>query len=391
MKALIIGVGSVGSVIAQRLLEESRSIESVMLADMNVSRAIKLAKSMGERAEAVELDATNEQQLRDAVRGADVVVNSGHPRFNNSLMKTCLGAGAHYVDLASYELDYQLSQDKAWKDAGLLAIAGMGEDPGLSNIYARYAADQLDTVHEIKVRDGEYSLSKKYSFVPLFSPEVVLEEVFLPSLVYVNGKTKTLLPLSGKEVYDFPPPIGSRAVYSVAHEEVETLPKYIGKGVRYVDFKLALSDEFIAMLKMLKEIGLLDKRRRKVKGSEIAPFDLLVSLFPMPASVAGHITGYAGLTVEVKGLVDKTDVTYKVSTSISHKEAFSRYKANATSFLTGIVPATFVTMLATKKIKQRGVIPPEVLEPSPIIEMLAQAGVSTNVTKVENHANVGKL
>jgi saccharopine dehydrogenase (NAD+, L-lysine-forming) len=217
----------------------------------------------------------------------------------------------------------------------------------------------------------------------LFSPEVFFSEVFDSPRTFMNGKRVSSPPLSGREVYEFPGPIGPQPVYLVDHEEVMTLPEYIGKGIRYVDFKLALTDECVAILHTLKKLGLMDARPIEIRGSRIAPIELLNSVIPTPVSVSKTVRGHTGIVVEVKGKKEGSTVTYKLSTLASHTESYRKLHENGTSFLTGVVPATFVRMLAEGRIKQKGVIPPESLDPLPILRELGQRGVETHLSRTE--------
>ena len=382
MKVLVVGLGAVGSVIAQTLLE-GRAIESVTMADKNTAHALEIARLSHSRTEVVRVDADNKEELEAVVAEKDVVINAGHPRFNQRMMDLSLAQGANYVDLAGNGLDRQLAQDRAWKEAGLLAVTGLGEDPGLSNIYARYAADRLTTVEEIRIRDGENSFSTKYEFMLLFSPEVFFSEVLDSPRTYTEGRRVSSPPLSGKELYEFSEPIGAQPVYLVDHEEVMTLPEYIGKGVSYVDFKLALTDECVDILHTLKKLGLMETMPVEIRGSKIAPVELLNSVIPTPVSVSRTVKGHTGIVVEVKGKKGDTSVGYKLSTMASHEESYRTLHESGTSFLTGVVPAIFVRMLAEGKIKQKGVIPPESLDPVLILRELAYSGVNTRISRTE--------
>ncbi|HUI23163.1 MAG TPA: saccharopine dehydrogenase C-terminal domain-containing protein [Nitrososphaerales archaeon] len=382
MKALVVGLGAVGSVIAQVLLE-SKAIKSVTMADKNTKHALEIAKLSRSRTEVVRIDADNGEELEAAIEGKGVVVNASHPRFNKRMMDLSLAQGANYVDLAGNGLAEQLAKDKAWKEAGLLAVTGLGEDPGLSNIYARYAADRMDIVEEIRVRDGENSSSTKYEFMLLFSPEVFFSEVLDSPRTFVDGRRVSSPPLSGKEVYEFPEPIGAQPVYLVDHEEVMTLPEYIGKGVSYVDFKLALTDECVAILHTLKKLGLMEMKPVEVRGARVAPIELLNAVIPTPVSVSRTVRGHTGIVVEVRGKKGSTSVGYTLSTMASHEESYRTLHESGTSFLTGVVPAVFVRMLADGKIRQKGVVPPESLDPAPILSELAHNGISTRISRTE--------
>jgi saccharopine dehydrogenase (NAD+, L-lysine-forming) len=217
--------------------------------------------------------------------------------------------------------------------------------------------------------------------VPLFSPEIFFEEVLMDAIIFADGKVKHLPPMSEKEVYDFPLPMGRQTVYALEHEEVQTLPYYIKKGVQYVDFKLALSDEFVNNVNLLRELGLLSMKPVNVKGVRVRPFDVFISTLPIPVSVASALSGHAGISVEVSGTYRGKETRYTLSTQMSHQEAYKRFKSNATSFLTGIVPAVYVSTFAKGKIKQKGVIPAEMLDADLILGELTKAGVRTTLTK----------
>ena len=375
-------MGAVGSVIAQVLLE-GKAIESVTMADKSTAHALEITKLSPAKTKVVKIDANNKEELEAVIEGKDAVINAGHPRFNHQMMDLSLANGANYVDLAGNGLSEQLAQDKAWKDAELLAVPGLGEDPGLSNIYARYAADGLTTVKEIRVRDGENSSSSKYEFMLLFSPEVFFSEILDSPRTFVDGRRVSSPPLSGKEVYEFPEPIGAQPVYLVDHEEVMTLPEYIGKDVSYVDFKLALADEFVATLNTLKKLGLLETKPVEIRGSKVAPIELLNSVIPTPVSVSKTVKGNTGIVVEVRGKKGNVDMAYKLSTMASHEGSYRTLHENGTSFLTGVVPAVFVRMLAEGKIEQKGVLPPECLDPLPILRELSLNGVDTHASRTE--------
>ena len=381
MNVLIVGVGSVGSVIAQYLQQDS-SISSLTLADKDISRARSIAAKHGKTTvKAVKIDASNPEELERLVKGAGIVVNSGHYVFNEPLMHLCKKHGVAYVDLASSKITDQLAHDQEFREAGILGVVGLGEDPGLSNIYARYAADKLTTVKEIKVRDGEFSVSKLHGFVPLFSPEIFFEEVLMDAIIFADGKVKHLPPMTEKEVYEFPQPMGRQTVYALEHEEVQTLPYYIKKGVQYVDFKLALSDEFVSNVNLLKELGLLSTKPLDVKGVRVRPFDVFIATLPIPVSVASALAGHAGISVEVTGAILGKETRFTLSTQMSHQEAYKQYKANATSFLTGIVPAVYVSTFARGKVKQKGVVPAEMLDADLMLHELTKAGVKTTLAK----------
>jgi len=264
MNVLLLGVGAIGSVISHHLAAH-RAVAGLTLCDRDTRRAESLAGEVGPgRVRVMALDAADPAALRRAFHGAGLVINAVLPRFNVGIMDAALEAGCQYLDLCSGEED-QFTRHAAWRAAGRTALHDMGEDPGISNILARLSADRLDAVEAIRVRDGEFSLSDDIPLACLFSTETFIEEAVSGARVYADGVWKELPPWSGRELYPFPPPVGPQPVYCMSHEEVHSLPRFIGKWLRRVDFKLAVPDDMQTQLAFLDRIGMT--RRDEVRIS----------------------------------------------------------------------------------------------------------------------------
>jgi saccharopine dehydrogenase (NAD+, L-lysine-forming) len=379
LRFLIIGVGAVGQVIAAHLVRDP-DVSKVVLSDISLERAKTVADWLkSKKTSAVKVDAGDRKNLVEAMKQIDIVVNATVPRYNLLIMDVALKSNVHYIDLAS-DMPYdsvrnQLSLNDAWKDAGLTAIMGLGEDPGISNLLARHLADKMDSVEEIRIRDGDNGASEEYPFPCLFSPEVMIDEILSRPEIFKSGSLRRLSPLSGEEIYRFPAPVGPLTVYFVDHEEPETLSRFINKGLRYADFKLALSPEIAQMLRILKQLNLTSKEPIEVKGVKIAPKDVLLSLLPKPADLAGKVKGYSCIAVEVAGRKARKKMRILAYAYLSHQEAYKKYGVTATSYLTGTPPAIGAVMLAKGDIKVRGVIPPECLEPKPLLAKIEKKGI----------------
>lgn len=379
MRILLLGVGAVGTVIATHLVN-SPEVSKLVLGDIALGRVKNLAHRLkSEKASVLQVDAGDRKDLIRAIKQADIVINAALPRYNLLIMDVALKSKAHYIDLASDipfdAVQSQLRLSDAYKAANLTAIMGLGEDPGMSNIFARSLADKMDRVDEIRVRDGDTGTSNEFAFPCLFSPDVLIDEVLNQPNMYKDGSLLRLAPLSGEEIYRFPDPIGSLTVYCVDHEEPETLSQFINKGIRYSDFKLALSPQTIEMLKILKQLNLTSKEPVEVKGCKIAPKDVLISLLPKPADLGGKVEGFACIAVEVKGRKAGKKVRGLAYTFMSHREAYEKHGVTATAYLTGTPPAIGAVMLAKGEIEMTGVIPPECLEPKPVLTELKKKGI----------------
>ena len=379
MKILQLGVGAIGTVVARHLAGH-RAVESLTLGDMDTTRAETLARELPRQVTVERVDAADPQSLAKAIRGHDLVISAVLPVHNEMIMKAVLASGSHLLDLSSGGGD-ELAHDAAWKKAGLVAIHGMGEDPGISNVFARWAADRLDQVDAIRVRDGEYSSSDRFPLACLFSTETFIEEAVSPAIYFEDGAWKEILAWSNREVYPFPEPVGPQAVYSMNHEEVDTLPRFIGKGVRFVDFKLAVPDDMQKQLAFLDGIGMTRRDSVRVRGGDVTPLSVLAAVLPHPADLGGKIRGAAIVLVEVDGRREGRRVRHVLHSAMTHDEAFRRMKVTATAYLTGTGAAAGALALVTGKVAARGVLPPEMLEPEPILALLQELGITVHKTE----------
>ncbi|MBX8640536.1 MAG: saccharopine dehydrogenase NADP-binding domain-containing protein [Candidatus Thermoplasmatota archaeon] len=376
MEVLLIGTGGVGTVIA-RHLSSSKKVDSLQLADIDIAQAERVATRIGKKkVEPVKLDAANVSEVEDALKGKGLVINSSLPRFNVGIMNAALEAGAKYIDLASTEdMNEQYRFNDAWKKRGNTAILGLGEDPGISNIAAMYAANRLDRVESVRIRDGETANSRKYPFVCLFSPATFIGETMEKPAIFRNGKLNRIDKFSDKEWYDFPGGIGRLPVYSVDHEEVYSLSKTIGKGIKYVDFKLALTDDTLKYLEVMENLGFTSETKIRVGDIEVRPIDVTLKLIPQPAQLGSDITGKAIVLVEVAGRKKGKKVKHVLYAVLDHKYCYRKYGVTATSYLTGTGAAAGALQLLEDDHISPGIYPPEHLNPDRYFEILRDLDV----------------
>ena len=376
LEVLLIGTGGVGTVIARHLSSSSR-VDKLQLADIDLAQAERVAKRTGKKkVEPIRLDAGNPAEIANALRGKGLVINSSLPRFNVGIMNAALEEGANYIDLASTEdPDEQYHFSEAWKKRGTTAILGLGEDPGISNITAMYAANRLDRVDSVKIRDGETAESRKYPFVCLFSPATFIKETMEMPAIFRNGKLHRISKFSDREIYNFPGGIGRLPVYSVNHEEVYSLSKTISKGIKYVDFKLALTDDTRKYLDVLDSLGFTSEEKILVGGVEVRPMDVTLKLIPQPAQLGSDITGKAIILVEVTGRKKGKKVKHVLYAVLDHKYCYRKYGVTATSYLTGTGAAAGALQLLEDDHISPGVYPPEHLNPDRYFEILRDLDV----------------
>lgn len=303
-RAAVVGCGAQGRVVSA-LLAQDPEISELGLFDLRPDQCRTHVGSLGDVAAKVThvgaLDAANSEEAGRLLRGYDVVVNAVVPRFNLSLMKACVTAQAHYVDMAFgppySNLDAQLGLSRLFGQAGLVGLVGAGKSPGLTNLLVAEAADMLDSVFAVRIRLYE----ETYSSEPLmtWSPKTFLEDCAIPPSHIRDGLLVRSPPFSGEEEYVFPV-VGKRRVWLHEHEESYMFQRTLSqKGLKTFDLKMGGLEK----IKALYDLGLLRLVEDQNKGPD--RIELLASLLPQPPSQAellekigrGAITGSVGITV----------------------------------------------------------------------------------------------
>jgi len=389
MRILIIGAGGVGSSAA--LIAARRNFfEHIVIADYDGARAQELADSIGdERFSAIELDASDAQSVAQACRGNGIthVLNVVDPRFVMSIFEGAFLAGADYLDTAMslsskhperpYELtgiklgDDQFAFAQAWQESGRLALVGIGVEPGLADVFARYAADHLfSEIDELGVRDASDIVVHGYDFAPSFSIWTVIEECLNPPVIWEKDKGwYTTQPFSGAEVFDFPEGIGPVECVNVEHEEVLLMPRWV--DAKRVTFKFGLGDEFIEVLSTLHKLGLDRTEKVRVGHHEVSPRDVVAACLPDPLTLGDKMTGKtcAGLYVTGTGKDGNPRAVYLYHVA-DNEWTMREYGAQAVVWQTAMNPVVALELLATGAWSGAGVLGPEALPSEPFLDLL---------------------
>jgi saccharopine dehydrogenase-like NADP-dependent oxidoreductase len=307
------------------------------------------------------------------------------------IFDACLAAGVTYLDMAMtlsephptrpYEEagvklgDYQFEHAARWEERGLLALVGIGIEPGAADVFARYAADELfSSVDEIGIRDGSSLVVEGYDFAPTFSIWTTIEECLNPPVVWERDRGWfTTEPFSEPEVFDFPEGIGPVVCVNVEHEEVLLVPRWI--DCERVTFKYGLGNEFIEVLKTLHKLGLDGKEPIRVKGVEVAPRDVVAAALPDPMTLGDRMHGKTCAGTLVTGLSKdgaprKTYIYHVVDNAWSMAE----YGSQAVVWQTALNPAVALELLAEGTWQGTGVLGPEAFPPQPFLEKLDAYG-----------------
>jgi saccharopine dehydrogenase (NAD+, L-lysine-forming) len=389
VKVLVLGAGAVGTVSALKFVQDAM-LEQLVIADAVSARASLLADRLCDpRVSYRRLDARDRTAVANAIRdtGTTILLNAALPATNLEVMRACLDAGCHYIDMASAgtdddgipKMEDQFALDAEFKAAGRIALLGMGADPGTSNVYAAYAAKHLlDEITELHVRDGDNSVCQGHDgFVAAFSPWVFIDECLCDAVSYREGRYHLEPPLTGFEPFDFPE-LGVLNCYYVDHEESRTLPKYFPTA-RTVDFKLCMDDVTIETLRVMKRLGLSGKDRVQVGDTTVVPRDVVVSLLPDPRDLAGRMRGKTCVGTLARGRKNGESRAFYIYNIADHETVFTELGVQATAYQTGIPPVIAARLMHEGRWTGPGVRSPEEFDPDPFLERLAREGMPWHV------------
>jgi saccharopine dehydrogenase (NAD+, L-lysine-forming) len=393
MNILVIGAGGVGSSVAA-IAQRRSFFDRFVLADVSLARARSLVDTLeeGGRFEAAQVDARRPSEIVEAARAAeaDVIVNACDPRLNHAIFTAALSARCAYIDMAMslsaphperpYEMpgvklgDDQFAMAEQFEAAGLLALVGMGVEPGLSDVFARYAADHLfDEIEEIGVRDGSNLSIDGFEFAPTFSIWTTIEECLNPPLIWERARGWfTTECFSEPEVFHFPAGIGPVECVNVEHEEVLLVPRWI--DCQRVTFKYGLGAEFIDWLKTFAYLGLDSKERLRVGDVEVAPRDVLAAVLPNPAELGHLMHGKTCAGTWVKGRCDGKPREVYLYHVADNAQTMREYGNQAVVWQTAVNPVVALELLATGTWRGRGVLGPEAFDAVPFLNLLAEYG-----------------
>lgn len=385
------GVGRAAAVAAQR----RDFFERFVLADLDPARAAEpLARFPDDRRfAATAIDASDRDAVVELARAeqADVILNACDPRFDPPVFEAAFAAGCHYLDMAmtlstphpeqpherpGVKLgDLQFAAAPAWEERGLLALVGIGVEPGLSDVFARYAADHLFTeIDEVGVRDGSDLVVEGYTFAPTFSIWTTIEECLNPPVVWERDRGWfTTEPFSEPETFHFPEGIGPVECVNVEHEEVLLVPRWV--DCRRVTFKYGLGEEFIDVLRTLHKLGLDSTEPLKVRGAQVAPRDVVAAALPDPATLGDRMHGRtcAGTWVTGTGPDGRPREVYLYHVS-DNEETMRRHGAQAVVWQTAINPVVALELLADGRWSGAGVLGPEAFDAVPFLDLLTEVG-----------------
>jgi saccharopine dehydrogenase-like NADP-dependent oxidoreductase len=407
MRILLVGAGGVGAAIA-KIASERSFFEVMVVSDFDITRsedAIEwIRKRHGDEVAAkfipAKIDASNASNIVELCKQHNItfLLNAVEPKFVPIVFSAAFTAGVGYMDMAMslsepHETDpyhkpgiklgdAQYALNSQWEKAGQLALIGMGVEPGLSNIFAKYAADELFShIDEVSIKDGSNLVIRNQAGVEIFAPSfsiwTVIEECLNPPIIYEKDKGwYTTEPFSEPEIFEFPEGIGAVECVNVEHEEIPMLPRTMDVGK--VTFKYGLGSDFIGVLRTLHHLGLDATKPVRVRSAsgpvEVSPRDVVVSVLPDPATLGPKMQGKAcaGVLVTGKDKHGKERATY-IYHAADNAETMSEYEAQCVVLQTAFNPLVALELIAEGKWSGVGVMAPEQFPPIPFLDLMSSS------------------
>jgi len=399
------GCGAVGSV-AVRTLMQSDDFGHVVIADMNMEKAVQMAASFGShKVTATACNAQDVLSVKRAIQGSDVVLNCVGPFYLTvkPILAAVIESRINYVDICDdvdVTLDILKNMDPQAREAGITALIGMGSSPGLTNVVVRYAADvlldEVDAVDICHTHGGE----------PVEGAGVIAHRfhcMSIPIPMYLDGKLQYVDYFAAdgialRERFDFPH-IGECTIYPYPHPEQITIPRYI-KLQRVTNKGSVLPEAYYNLTRDLCQLGLGSTESVNVpvgsplplgkdqgspsgangKGQMVVPRDFAIAYIVRERERILRETGFGEqrgcVSVIVKGIKHGKKVEYRFHMVSTHQ---------ALGEGTGIPAAMGAILMQRDQVQGKGILPPEAcinpVEFLPFaVEMFAKDAASKGAT-----------
>ncbi|WP_084146001.1 saccharopine dehydrogenase family protein [Anaerovorax odorimutans] len=392
MKILMVGTGGVGeaaAVIASKRDQKGDWLDLMVLSDYDLERAQAVSKRINDsRFPAEKVNARDKEEVKALAKkyDVDIIFNACDPSFNENLFDVAYECGVNYMDMAltlsvphptdPYNKtnikmgDYQFEKHGDWEKKNLLALVGIGMDPGAVNVFAKYAQKHyFDEIDEISIKDGGNLTAEGYDITFGFSIWTTIDECLNPPFKWEKDKgIYTVEPFSEPELFTFPDGIGEQELVNVEHEEMVMLPRYMGDAAKKMSFKYGLGSEFITMLKNVKALR-LDDKHSKINGTDLSPRDVVGMVAPSPTEVADKLKGKCCVGTAVTGKKDGLERKIFIYQTTDNEEVMNEIGCGCVVGQTAYNPVIALELLATGKWNGKGVLGPECFEPDDYIKL----------------------
>ena len=392
---LIIGAGGVSRVVTKKCAMNKDVFSHIVLASRTKSKcdqiAAEIKESLGITIDTAAIDADDVDALVALIEKVKpaLVLNIALPYQDLTIMDACVKTKVPYLDTANYEhpdlakFEYkeQWVRDKAFKDAGIMALLGSGFDPGVTNVFCAYAQqylfDEINTIDILDCNAGDHG----YPFATNFNPEINLREVSSKGRYWENGEWIETEPVSVKMVWDYPE-VGPKDSYLLYHEELESLVQNI-KGLKRIRFFMTFGQSYLTHMKCLENIGMLRIDEVEHKGMKIVPIEFLKTLLPDPASLGPRTVGFTNIGCVFEGFKDGKARKIYIYNVCDHQVCYKETGAQAVSYTTGVPAMIGAKLMLEGKWMGKGVFNMEQFDAKPFMDELNVQGLPWKIIEMQ--------
>ena len=426
MRMMLVGAGAVGECILKVLKKRDPRgtwLEYVLITDCSLKRAEEVlahleswsAKKGKAKTEnpgktvyaSACVDAHNKPALVRLIREHDIsfVMDAAAPFVSNDIFDAAYQAGASYGNLGTWSVPrehpefgigfegsylepmtkYNFDRHEQWREKGLTACICLGIDPGVVNVFAKYAAEYLfDELWEVHVKDGgnlKEPGAPKDAVRFGFNVWTVLDEVMNPNAEWSEEEGFRIEDaFAGEEEFRMPKPFGVNRLVKVEHEEVVTLPRYLRKyGLKKASFKIALDDNLLNALKVINALGLRSTRPVEVDGVRVIPRDVVAACAPQPKDIGAEMTGGMCVGVHCIGKKNGRRKECFIYQPFDNESSMKTWNMQAVVAQTGFGAALGIELLGKGIWKDSGVFSPEYFPSKPFMELMEEAGLEYRI------------
>lgn len=380
---LIIGAGGVGGVVTHKCAQVPEVFSEIVLASRTLEKCARIKGQLSTSIQIAQVDADRTEEVIALIRkfSPNLVINVALPYQDLTIMEACLATGVHYLDTANYEPPEMATFSYKWQwgfhdrfqKRGIMGLLGCGFDPGVVNVYCAYARKHhFDEIHTIDIMDCNAG-SHGHPFATNFNPEINIREVTQRGRYYEDGQWLETEPLAVHKTFDFPQ-IGSKEMYLMYHEELESLVKFI-PGVKRMRFWMTFGAAYLTHLRVLENVGMTRIDPVRFQGRDIIPLQFLKALLPDPASLGVNYTGKTNIGCLIEGIKDGKPRKYYVYNVCDHAESYKEAKSQAISYTTGVPAMLGAKLMLTGVWKGAGVFNIEQLDPDPFMAQIGRYGL----------------
>ena len=415
MRMMLVGAGAVGESMLKILKwrdPKGEWLSYVLVGDYDLSRAEAVAGLLADdRFSAVQINATDKEQMKSLIREhkIDFVMDAAPPFASNYIFDAAYEAGANYANMGTWSVPmeepayglgiensytepmtkYNFDRHEQWKEKGQMAVICLGIDPGVVNVFAKYAATHLfDVMTEAHVKDGG-NLS-----VPGADPDAiqfgfnvwtVLDEVMNPNVEYDQEKGGLIVEkaFAGQETFQMPDGVGENTLVKVEHEEVVTFARYLAQyGLKKATFKISLDDNLITALKVIDHLGLRSLKTVQVGNVKVVPRDVVAACAPQPKDIGTEMIGEMLVGVHCIGEKDGVRKEYFLYQNFDNQASMEQWGSQAVVAQTGFGAALAIELIGRGIWKDTGVFSPEYFDPEPYLKLMDETGYEWHVMEL---------